>query len=180
HEAKAADVIFVGRNEVAALLGGGSIAAERGDAFGHAGVLIAPDRRNHDPVGCVITFKGATILLVRFTGLEALSLDRFPGVRVPIADGPIRAAPLIVREQLRKGLRHGRPGAIFLIPAAARAKAGMDLRVMLSIEMEAAMACRRITDDSRSEERRVGKECKSQREEDAKKKEKRETEAEHA
>src|SRR5258708_36048209 len=45
-------------------------------------------------------------------------------------------------------MRHGRPVAIFLIPAAARAKAGMDLRVMLSIEMEAAMACRRKKDDT--------------------------------
>jgi hypothetical protein len=98
YEADAADVIFVGRDEVAALLGGGSIAAERGDAFGHTGVLIAPDCRNHEPVGCVITFKGATVLLVGLSGLKALSVDCFPSVRVPIADGPIRAAPLIVSE----------------------------------------------------------------------------------
>jgi len=49
YEAEATDVIFVGRDEVAALLGGGSIAAERGDAFGHASVPVAPDRRDHDP-----------------------------------------------------------------------------------------------------------------------------------
>jgi hypothetical protein len=98
YEAEATDVIFVGRDEVAALLGGGSIAAERGDAFGHAGVPVAPDRRNHDPVGCVITFKGATILLVRFTGLKGTPVNPLPSVRVPMADGPIRAAPLIVRE----------------------------------------------------------------------------------
>ena len=77
YEAEATDVIFVGRDEVATPLEGGSIAAERGDAFGHAGVPVAPDRRNHDPVGCVITFKGATILLVGLSGLEALSVDRF-------------------------------------------------------------------------------------------------------
>ena len=98
HEAEAADVILIRRDEIAALLGGGSIAGERGDAFGHTGVLIAPDCRNHDPVGCVITYKGATILLVGLSGLEALSVDRFPSVRIPVADGPIRAAPLIVSE----------------------------------------------------------------------------------
>jgi hypothetical protein len=98
YEAEATDVIFVGPDEVTALLGGGSIAAERGDAFSQAGVRIAPDRRNHDPVGCVITFKGATILLVGLSGLEAPFVDLFPRVRVPVADGPIRAAPLIVRE----------------------------------------------------------------------------------
>src|SRR5258708_14514400 len=147
-EAEAADVIFVGWDEIAALLGGALIGAERGDAFGHDGVPVGPDRRNHDPVGCVISFKGATILLVRFTGLKGTPVNPLPGVRIPVADGLVRAAQLIVSEKLRKGLCNGRPGAIFLIPAAARAKSGIDLRVVTGIEMEAAMACRRMTDDT--------------------------------
>ncbi len=96
----------------------------------------------------MITFKGATILLVRFTGLKGTPVNPLPGVRIPVADGLIRAAPLIVSEKLRKGLRHGRPGAIFLIPAAPRAQHAMDLGIVHSIEIEAAMACRRMTDDT--------------------------------
>ena len=39
-EPEAAGVVFVRGNEIAALFGRAAIAAQRGDAFGHAGMVV--------------------------------------------------------------------------------------------------------------------------------------------
>src|SRR5260221_13928917 len=63
HEAELADVMFVGRHEIAPLLGRAAIAAERGDAFCHATMVIGADFRNHDPLRGLISLDGLAILL---------------------------------------------------------------------------------------------------------------------
>src|SRR4029077_238176 len=75
-------------------------------------------------------------------------MDRLPGVGMPVPDGAVGAAPFVIGEQLREGLRHGRPGAIFLVPAIRRAKGRVDLRVVRGIEMETAVPRGRMHDDT--------------------------------
>ncbi|RWV83324.1 hypothetical protein GW17_00055085 [Ensete ventricosum] len=148
HEAETADMVFVGRHEIAALLDRAAITAERGDAFGHAGMVIGANGRDHDPVGGVVSLERAVILLVRFAWQELAPMNRLPGVRIPIPDRAIGVAPFVVREQFRKCLRHGSPCRVFFIPAAPRAKGRVDLRVMRGIEMETAVASGRMTHDA--------------------------------
>src|SRR5260370_30600859 len=49
---------------------------------------------------------------------------------------------------MRTGLSHGGSGAVCVLPGAPRAQHAMDLGIVHSIEIEAAMACRRMTDDT--------------------------------
>jgi hypothetical protein len=82
HEAESADVVFVGRYEIAPLLSRAAIAAERGDAFRHATLVIGTDGRDHDPVGGVISLEGAAILLVRFSRQKLAAVNRLPRVGI--------------------------------------------------------------------------------------------------
>ncbi len=75
-------------------------------------------------------------------------MNRLPCVGIPVADGLIGATPFVVGEQFRKRLRDGRPGAVLLVPAAPRAKGRVDLRIVRSIEMKAAVSGGRVGDDA--------------------------------
>src|SRR5258708_6067558 len=140
HEAEAADVIFVGGHEIAPLLGGAAIAAERGDAFCHATMVIGADRRDHDPVGSMISLESLAILLVRFSRQKQTTVNRLPRIVMPVAAVSLGATPFVVGEQFRKRLRDSRPRAILFVPAATRAKGRVDLCIVRSIEMKTAVS----------------------------------------
>jgi hypothetical protein len=140
HEAESANVIFVGRHEIAPLLGRAAIAAERGDAFCHATMVIGADGRDYDPVGGVISLEGLAILLVRFSRQKRATVNRLPSVGIPVTDGLIGAAPFVICEQFRKRLRDSRPCAVLFVPATTRAKDRVDLCIMRSIEMKTAVS----------------------------------------
>ena len=90
----------------------------------------------------------ATILLVGFARSKGTAVNSLPGVGIPVLDRAVGAATFVFGEQLREGLRDGRPGAVFLVPAVRPAKGRVDLRVVRSIEMKTAVPRRQMYNDA--------------------------------
>src|SRR5687768_15740532 len=135
-ESKAARVVLVRRHKEAAFLGARApSAAWRGDDLDKARLLIRRDRGHNDPVVGVLLLESAPILFPGFTGLEHGAEDRFPRAGPAILDRSLGASPLERGEEMRKGDRDDRPRCVFLIPAAPRAKHGMDSCVTLGRQM---------------------------------------------
>ncbi|WP_245454764.1 hypothetical protein [Mesorhizobium sp. M3A.F.Ca.ET.080.04.2.1] len=148
-EAEPADFVFVTGDKETALFGADTAPAARcGDALDKALLLLRRDRRNHDPIGCMLPLEGAAVLLARLARSQNGAEDRFPDIGPGVLDGSLGAAPLECREEMRKGDGYDRPLGVLLVPSARRTQHRMHLAVPLGRQLETAMASGRMGRDA--------------------------------
>lgn len=122
--------------------------AQRRDALDEIRMVIRIKGRNDDPIVAMSLLELLPVPHMRLIASQNDTHDALVGIGVSVAKCPISQAPLIDSEQLRESMGDLRPFAVFLVESVVITVEGMDGGIGILVDMETAVASRRMQNDA--------------------------------